>query len=168
MKKLAIILMTALVALVSCNKDDANLDGRWNAPRHPGGNDYVYSFVFKGNTLDIYVIAYGWHCTGTYTYSNNVVKYNITGIQQSLSEVEYDSEGKVIGHSGGGMGSLNQETLEPVEGNEWYDLGITRKDLLDEYKDNYSSFTFKKTSSTTAECDIMAGPEDMVIFTKQK
>lgn len=165
MKKILFLLIAAMVALVSCDKADENLDGRWDAPRRPGGDDYVFSMVFSGNKLDLYVIAYGWHCTGTYTYSDNVIKYNITGIQQSLTGVEFDEEGALISCSGG-MESFNQTTLKPAEGYEWYDLGLNRQDLLEEYKDNYSSFTFKKTSATTAECNIM-GPAESFTFTKK-
>jgi len=156
------------MALVSCDKEaDGNLDGRWDASRSEEmPDDMIYTFVFKGNTLDLYVHSYGWHCTGTYTYANDVIKYNVTDIQQSLSGVAFDDEGTLISYHGG-MGSLNSSTLKPSEGYEWYPLNLNRQDLFDEYKDNYKEFSFKKTSATTADCGIM-GPAPVFKFKKVK
>jgi hypothetical protein len=174
MKKLFIIALAAIFALVSCDKsggndtpgDSASLEGRWNAPRFEDNpSDIAYSFVFKGNTLDLYVIAYGWRCSGTYTYSNNEITYNISSIKQSLIGVEYDEQHHIIAYSGG-MGSLNATTLEPSEGYSWYGLEENRSDLVEEYKVNYAKFTFKLTSSTTADCNIM-GPAEVFKFKKQ-
>ena len=174
MKKLFIIALAAVFALVSCDKsggndtpgDTASLEGRWNAPRFEDNpRDIAYSFVFKGNTLDLYVIAYGWHCSGTYTYSNDEISYSITQIQQSLTGVAYDAELDFWSYTGG-MGSLDPNTLKPSEGYQWYDLGMNREDLLEEYKVNYAKFTFKLTSSTTADCNIM-GPAEGFKFKKQ-
>ena len=165
MKKFLMIALSVVVALASCNKDDGTLDGRWDAPRSEEmPDDLIYTFVFSGNTLDLYVHSYGWHCTGTYTYENNLIKYSINDIQQSLTDVDFDNDGHLISGSGG-MGSMNSSTLQPSEGYQWYALGLNRSDLLEEYKDNYSQFSFKKTSSTTADCGIM-GPADSFKFTK--
>lgn len=167
MKKFLMIALSVVVALASCNKDDGTLDGRWDAPRSEEmPDDLIYTFVFSGNTLDLYVHSYGWHCTGTYTYENNLIKYSINDIQQSLTDVDFDNDGHLISWAGG-MGSMNSSTLQPSEGYQWYALGLNRSDLLEEYKDNYSQFSFKKTSSTTADCGIM-GPADSFKFTKVK
>lgn len=167
MKKFLLIALSAVVALASCTKDGGSLDGRWDAPRSEEMPDaLIYTFVFSGNTLDLYVHSYGWHCTGTYTYENDLIKYNITDIQQSLIGVEFNGDGEMIAWNGG-MGSMNSSTLQPSEGYQWYGLGVNRSDLLDEYKQNYAQFSFKKTSATTADCDIM-GPADSFKFTKVK
>ena len=65
------------------------------------------------------------------------------------------------------MGSMNSSTLNPSEGYQWYPLGLNREDLLNEYKQNFAQFSFKKTSETTADCGIM-GPADSFKFTKVK
>lgn len=167
MKKFLMIALSVVVALASCTKDGGSLDGRWDAPRSEEmPDDLIYTFVFSGNTLDLYVHSYGWHCTGTYTYENDLIKYSINDIQQSLTNVEFDGEGHLIAWAGG-MGSMNSSTLQPSEGYQWYALGLNRSDLLEEYKDNYSQFSFKKTSETTADCGIM-GPDDSFKFTKVK
>ena len=64
------------------------------------------------------------------------------------------------------LGSLNATTLEPSEGYSWYGLEENRSDLVEEYKVNYAKFTFKLTSSTTADCNIM-GPAEVFKFKKQ-
>lgn len=167
MKKFFILALSAVMALASCTKDGGSLDGRWDAPRSEEmPNDMIYTFVFSGTSLDLYVHSYGWHCTGTYTYENDLIKYNITDIQQSLIGVEFNGDGEMIAWKGG-MGSMNSSTLQPSEGYQWYGLGVNRSDLLEEYKDNYSQFSFKKTSETTADCDIM-GPAPVFKFTKVK
>lgn len=167
MKKFFILALSAIMALASCTKDGGSLDGRWDAPRSEEmPNDMIYTFVFSGTSLDLYVHSYGWHCTGTYTYENNIIKYNITDIQQCLTNVEFDTDGNLITWAGG-MGSMNSSTLQPTEGYQWYPLGLNREDLLDEYKQNYAQFSFKKTSETTADCGIM-GPADSFKFTKVK
>ncbi len=86
MKKFLILALSAVVALVSCTEDGGSLDGRWDAPRSEEMPDaLIYSFVFGENSLDLYVHSYGWHCTGTYTYENDLIKYSITDIQQYAS-----------------------------------------------------------------------------------
>ncbi|MBR5702713.1 MAG: hypothetical protein IKX45_00490 [Bacteroidales bacterium] len=171
MKRFLVFALAAMVALVSCNKndepgDDVSLDGRWDAPRfEENPQDIAYSFVFNGNKLDLYVIAYGWHCSGTFTYANDEISYSINSIQQSLTGVEYDAELDFWSYTGG-MGSLDPNTLKPSEGYQWYDLGMNRKDLLEEYKMNYSKFSFKLTSSTTADSNIM-GPAEVFKFKKK-
>lgn len=174
MKKLFIIALAAVFALVSCDKsggndtpgDTASLEGRWNAPRFEDNpQDIAFTLVFSGNKLELYPIAYGWRCTGTFTYSKNEITYTISNIEQCLTDVEYDEEHHMISYSGG-MGSMDPKTLEPSAGYQWYGLGENRSDLLEEYKVNYSKFTFKLTSSTTAESNIM-GPAEVFKFKKQ-
>ena len=174
MKKILVFALAAVMALVSCGqKNDpsipaGSLEGRWNAPRsEEQPDDYCFSLVFSGtNKLELYVIAYGWRCTGTYTFSNDAIHYSITEISQSLSGVTFDEHG-VINSGSGGMDSLNPDTLQPSEGYAWYPLNNNRQDLYDEYVVNYASFTFKLTSDTTAESNLM-GPSEKYIFTKQQ
>lgn len=168
MKKLVVIALAALMALASCTKktdESTSLDGTWLAARFEGTEDYAYRFDFKGNTLDLYVISYGWHFTGTYTYANNTVSYKITGAKCALSDVTFNEKGKIEGYSWM-IGDLDAKTLKLKAGYDWYDMLLYREDLYEEYKGNYAQFTFKLTSSTTAESNIM-GPAEKFIFNKQ-
>ena len=64
-------------------KSGALKDGRYDAPHkgyviHEDNYDRTYSFIVKGNNLDLYVNAWGSHLKGTYTIENGVLKFNIT------------------------------------------------------------------------------------------
>ena len=143
MKRLAIILMAALVALVSCNKEDGNLDGRWNAPRSDEQpDDTAVALIFSGNKLDLYICSYGWHFEGTYTYADEVINYKITKAYAALTNVEKDEHGKIISYHGG-IDSIDHNTLEPNPEFAWYDMLDYRPDLYEEYTDMLSSFTFE-------------------------
>ena len=170
MKKILVLALAAMMALASCTKstkstEDASLDGTWLAARFEGTEDYAYRFDFKGEKLDLYVISYGWHFTGTYTYANNTISYKISGAKCALSDVTFDEKGMIEGYSWM-IGDLNAKTLALAAGYDWYNMLIYRPDLYDEYKENYAQFTFKLTSSTTAESNIM-GPAEKFIFNKQ-
>jgi hypothetical protein len=97
MKKILFALM-AVVALVtvSCSKTEeetteTSLKGRWEAPRFPDTpEDIAFVALFGEANLDLYVISWGQHLRGTYTCTNNVVKYNITEAYKALTDVEYD------------------------------------------------------------------------------
>ncbi|MBR5924955.1 MAG: hypothetical protein IKZ60_05775 [Bacteroidales bacterium] len=156
MKRLAIILMTALVALVSCSKDDTNLEGRWNAPRSDEQpDDTAIALIFSGNKLDLYICSYGWHFEGTYTYADKTVKYNVTKAYSALTDVEIDERtGMIVAYSGG-IESIDHNTLKPNAGYGWYDMLIYRPDLYEEYKDMLSSFTFEITGNGKAKSDVI-------------
>jgi len=57
-------------------------DGRYDAPhsgvKGTGNYDRTFSFVVKGNEVDMYIHAWGTHLKGTYTIENGVFKFNIT------------------------------------------------------------------------------------------
>ena len=156
MKKLFVLLGVALMTLTSCSKDndtdnEMSLEGRWNISKTE--NDYSFSLIFKGNKLDVYIIAWGEHIEGTYTYANNEVTYNITKQSKAWTDVSFDDEGNMISYSWM-AGDMNQETFELAEGYAWYP--IPDGDPQD-VKDMLGKFTFKLTSSTTAETDLMGG-----------
>ena len=156
MKRLAIILMTAMAVLVSCNKDGANLDGRWNAPRSEDNpDDTAVAVIFSGNKLDLYICSYGWHFEGTYTYSGKVVKYNITKAYAALTDVRIDQESGMIVDYSGGIESIDHKTLKPETGYGWYEMTIYRPDLYDEYKEMLSSFSFEIIGNGRAESDMI-------------
>lgn len=153
MKRLFLLLTVALVALVSCKKEDSDssLEGRWNVQKTE--TDYSFSLIFKGNKLDVYIIAWGVHVSGTYTYANNEVTYNITSAQKAWTDVSFDEKGKMITYSWM-AGDMDKDTFELVPGYDWYPLP---GDDPSHPGDMLSKFKFELTSSTTAETDLMGG-----------
>ena len=148
MKRIIYLLSIALVALVSCNKTDdssTSLDGRWNAPRFADQpDDYAFSLIFKGNKLDAYIIAWGEHFEGTYTFADDVLKYNITKAYNAWSDVAFDDKGNMISWSWM-AGDMDQETFKLIDGYDWYDM--TSEDLADR-KSILSEFSFKVRGNT--------------------
>ena len=157
MKKLFVLLGVALMALTSCSKDEdknndsSSLEGRWNISKTE--NDYSFSLIFKGNKLDVYIIAWGEHIEGTYTYADNKITYNITKQSKALSDVTFDEDGKMITYSWM-AGDMNQETFELASGYAWYPI---KDGDPEDVKDMLGNFEFKLTSSTTAETSLMGG-----------
>lgn len=156
MKRLFLLLTVALVALVSCKKEDSDssLEGRWNVYRTEGdASDYTFSLIFKGNKLDVYIIAWGEHAEGTYTYANNEVSYNITKVSKAWTDVSFDEKGNMISYSWM-AGDMDKDTFELVPGYDWYPLS---KDDVQWPEDIVGKFTFELTSATTATTSLMGG-----------
>lgn len=155
MKRFLLLLGIALAALTGCNKnDDATLEGRWNIWRGADNpQDYTFSLIFKGNKLDVYVIAWGVHVEGTYTYANNEVTYNITKASKAWSDVTFDDKGKMVTYFWM-AGDMDKDTFELVPGYDWYPLP---EDDPSHPGDMLSKFKFELTSSTTAETELMGG-----------
>jgi len=155
MKKLLLLLGIALATLVSCesNPDEgSSLEGRWNISRgEQMATDYIFSLIFKGNNLDLYITAWGEHFEGTYTYANNEVTYNITKASKAWTDVSYDENGKMISYSWL-AGNMDQETFKLAEGYAWYPMAD--EDLKDR-KEMIGKFKFELTSDTTASTDLM-------------
>ena len=151
MKRLFLLLTVALVALVSCKKEDSDssLEGRWNVQKTE--TDYSFSLIFKGNKLDVYIIAWGVHVSGTYTYANNEVTYNITSAQKAWTDVSFDEKGKMITYSWM-AGDMDKDTFELVPGYDWYPLP---KDDPSYPGDMLSKFKFKLLTAITAETELM-------------
>ena len=157
MKRLFLFLTIALVALVSCKKDDnsSSLEGRWNVYREANDDsDYTHSLIFKGNKLDIYIIAWGEHVEGTYTYANNEITYNITKQWKAWSNVAYDDSGKMISSSWL-AGDMDKDTFKLLPGYDWYPLADGDPQ---DVKEMLHKISFKITSSTTAETNLGPGP----------
>jgi len=57
-------------------------NGRYDAPhdgiKRIGNNDKTFTFLIKGNEMELYVFAWGTHLKGTYTIENGVLKYKVT------------------------------------------------------------------------------------------
>ena len=123
MKKLIFLLGIALLAFTSCEKDEekdsTSLEGRWDI--YKTEDDYSFSLIFKGNKLDVSIIAWGEHIEGTYTYADNKVTYNITKQSKAWTDVSFDDKGNMITYSWM-AGDMDQETFELAEGYDWYPL----------------------------------------------
>ena len=151
MKRLFLLLTVALVALVSCKKEggSSSLEGRWNVMKTD--TDYSFSLIFKGNKLDVYVIAWGVHVEGTYTYADNEVTYNITKAHKAWTDVSYDEKGNMITYSWM-AGDMDQETFELAPEYGWYPLP---EDDPSHPGFMLEKFKFELTSDTTATTDLM-------------
>lgn len=151
MKKILFALM-AVVALVtvSCSKTEeetteTSLKGRWEAPRFPDTpEDIAFVALFGEANLDLYVVSWGQHLRGTYTWANNVVKYNITEAYKALTDVEYDEEGNMTSWSWN-MGNLDATTLDLTSGYEWYPMTAEE---LNRAKEDFGEFEFNVSGNT--------------------
>lgn len=173
MKKFLFISFAALALMFAgCsgsdddNPDDStvSLEGRWNAPRHSDApDDYALSLIFKGNKLDVYIISYGWHLEGTYTYVDNYVNYNITKGYNVFAGVKFDDEGNMISYHWE-AGNMDQETFALTPGYEWYEMdGVN----LEDSKENLSKFNFKVKGDTATTSSVFFEIEGFV-FHKAK
>lgn len=151
MKKILFALM-AVVALVtvSCSKSEeetseTSLKGRWEAPRFPDTpEDIAFVALFGEANLDLYIVSWGQHLRGTYTWANNVVKYNITEAYKALTDVEYDEEGNMTSWSWN-IGNLNATTLDLTSGYEWYPMTAEE---LNRAKEDFGEFEFNVSGNT--------------------
>lgn len=151
MKKILFALM-AVVALVtvSCSKTEeetteTSLKGRWEAPRFPDTpEDIAFVALFGEANLDLYVVSWGQHLRGTYTWADNVVKYNITEAYKALTDVEYDEEGNMTSWSWN-IGNLDATTLDLTSGYEWYPMTAEE---LNRAKEDFGEFEFNVSGNT--------------------
>lgn len=151
MKKIFFALM-AVVALVtvSCSKSEeetteTSLKGRWEAPRFPDTpEDIAFVALFGEANLDLYVVSWGQHLRGTYTWANNVVKYNITEAYKALTDVVYDEEGNMTSWSWN-IGNLDATTLDLTSGYEWYPMTAEE---LNRAKEDFGEFEFNVSGNT--------------------
>lgn len=146
----ALVAAAALMA-VSCSKDEetttpkASLVGRWEAPRFADEpEDIALVAIFGEQDLDLYVIAWGEHMKGTYTWSDNVVRFNITEGYNAYTDVVYDEDGNIVGHSWN-AGNLDATTLTLSSGYSWYPM--TEEDLS-RAKENFGEFEMKVNGNT--------------------
>ena len=157
MKRILLLLGIALLALCACKKEggSADLEGRWNVYRNADDpSDYTYSLIFKGNKLDVYIIAWGEHVEGTYTYANNEITYNITKQWKAWTDVTFDEKGNMITYSWM-AGDMDKDSFELLPGYEWYPLADGDPQ---DVKDMLHKIQFEITSSTTAQTSLVPGP----------
>ena len=115
-------------------------DARYDLFTDASAGDTMAVYIFKGNKVDLYIIAWGEHLSGTFTHENGVLTLNIT-------------EGKCLSaepdHRSWFAPGLDPETLEPYAGYEWYDmmsLDEWAAEQFNDAKDMFSKMTFVLTS----------------------
>ena len=137
---------------------DEDLDGRWEALRYkdqPG--DIAFVALFAGEYLDLYIIAWGQHYLGTYSFIEDVIYYDITSAHQAYTDVTYDDEGQMATYSWE-AGNLDASTLELAEGYEWYPMNA---EDFEGYKEELAQFGFAKQDAHTAVSSLF-GIQDLV------
>ena len=170
MKKfLFFAIATAVMGLsfTSCDKendDDSNttvsLDGRWDGTRRGGGHGFQdMTLIFNGNEVDVYIIAWGDHLKGTYTYQNDSLTFSFK------NENAYDALIVEDNYKGWNVsdGAFDPETLELTSTEElpyqWY---VMDEEDFEMDVDFLSSFGFKLIDEKTA-----VGGQMEMTFTKR-
>lgn len=142
---------------------EANLDGRWDAPRNNDNpSDIAFVALFDGNKLDLYIIAWGQHYVGTYSYASGVISYNISKAYQAYTDVTFDGEGHMTSYSWM-AGDLDATTLALSDGYQWYDMDA---ESLASYKEMLQEFSFQLQAGNASATSSLFGIEDLV-FTKK-
>ena len=149
-------LVTAVMGLsfTSCDKeeDDSNakvsLDGRWDGTRKGGGHGFQdMTLIFNGNEVDVYIIAWGDHLKGTYTYQNDSLYFSFKN-ENAYDALIVDEYSKGWNFSDG---AFDPETLELTYTEEypyrWYLMDPENFDMDVEF---LSSFEFKLIDEKTA------------------
>lgn len=170
MKRFLILALSALMAFVACdeaNKDqtpeggEQSVEGRWNVLRFAEDPDfYGFVLIFKESSLDLYIIPYGHHLQGSYTYSNGVVSYNITAGYQAFTDVTFDGEGNMTSYLWE-SGNLDQNTLTLAEGFDWYPMS---EETLEMYKEECASISFSFNAAGGVTLSGVLGLEDLTAF----
>ncbi|MBO7112178.1 MAG: hypothetical protein J6W18_09550 [Bacteroidaceae bacterium] len=114
-------------------------DARYDLFTDASAQDTMAVYIFKGNNVDLYIIAWGTHLSGTYTHENGVLTMNFTAGECLSSESD---------HLSWFAPGIDPETLEPYEGYEWYNMQTLddhTKYLFGDYKDMFSKVTFVLT-----------------------
>ncbi len=115
-------------------------EARYDLFTDASAEDTMAVYIFKGNKVDVYIIAWGEHLTGTFTHENGVLSMNITEGKCLSSESD---------HRSWFAPGLDPETLEPFGGYEWYDmnsLDLWAQEQYEDAKDMLSKVTFVLTS----------------------
>ena len=153
MKKfLFFAIATAMLGLTftSCEKekdDDSNktitLDGRWDGVpegTQVGIGEQRITLIFDGNKVDVYIVAWGDHLKGTFTYENDKLDFSFK------NEDAFDALFVEDTYKGWSMsdGALDPETFELKYTDElpyrWYQMDPEQFETdVDFLKD----FTFK-------------------------
>ena len=118
--------------------DNKVSDGRWDG--YMGElSDHGIVYLFSGDNVDIYIIAWGEHLKGTFTHEGGIINFNLReGYNARIgNETSWSWE----------AGNLNPKTLQLTEGYAWWQMDI---ETLNERKQEVASFTFALVSDVKA------------------
>lgn len=123
-------------------------NGRWDSELHyynftleiDNTRYNTLSFVFSGDSLDLYILERGWHLKGSYIHKNGILYYNISKAYYPESidgNDDRDWKNNVI----------KPQTLKLAEGYKW--SPVSSRELASE-SERISSFTFIIDTDSTA------------------
>ena len=149
-------------------------DGRWDAPRrgkkpeaYTKDVDYSFCMVIKGENVDLYVPAWGYHIQGTFTFSDGRMHINTDDdhiwagnylykedednwyFGWSMSGSPLDEDDKPDPNYDHSYGSMNAETFELQSPYSYYSvsailaMGVNPKEHQTEYNQNPWQFKFR-------------------------
>ena len=114
-------------------------DGRWNGFVGEDGDDHGMVYIFNGNDIDIYIIAWGEHLKGSFTHEGGVMSVNLSkGYNARIGDEESWSWE---------AGNLDPETLELTPGYSWWQMD---EEVLRERQQEVAKFTFALVSDVKA------------------
>lgn len=149
---------TAMLGLsfTSCDEEEiednskakVSLDGRWDGTRKGGGHEFQdMTLIFNGNEVDVYIIAWGDHLKGTFTYQNDSLSFSFENKNAyDALIIDGDYKGWFVGD-----GALDPETLELTYTEEYpYRWYVMEPEQFEMDVDFLSSFEFKLIDGKTA------------------
>ena len=114
-------------------------DGRWNGYVDEDDSDCGTVFIFNGNEVDIYIIAWGEHIKGSFSHEGGIISFRLTdGYNARMGDADNWSWE---------AGNLDPETLKLTDGYNWWQMD---NDKLSERKEELASFTFALVSDVKA------------------
>lgn len=130
------------------SKTKVSLDGRWDGTRQGGGHGHQdMTLIFDGNKVDVYIIAWGDHLQGTYSYQNDTLSFSFNNDNAFDALIVEDT------YKGWNMadGAFNPETLELTYTEEYpYRWYVMEPEQFEMDVDFLSSFEFKLIDGKTA------------------
>jgi len=172
---LFIAIATAMLGMTftSCDKEKENeddskktfsLDGRWDyVPEGTpvGIGEQRITLIFNGSNVDVYIVAWGDHLKGTFTYENNILNFSFRNEDALDALIVHDS------YRGWNAGddALDPETFEltytDAKPYRWYQMseGQFNTDV-----DWLKNFEFRFIDEETAD----GGPMGMKFFKRSK
>ena len=174
MKKFPFLIVAAAMlgmSFSSCDKekeDDSNvnasIEGRWDGYRQGdeiGQEMQSMTLITKGNEVDVYIIPWGDHLKGTFTYNGDSLSFSFKNENAYDALIKYSQDSWSWSISDG---ALDPETLELAYTDElpyrWYVMDANQ---FNTDVDFLSSFAFKAIDENTA----VGGPMNLQ-FTKKK
>jgi hypothetical protein len=144
-------------------KKTYSLDGRWDCAPNGwvGIGEQRITLIFNGSNVDVYIVAWGDHLKGTYTYENNKLNFSFR-IEDALDAlyVHEGSRGWFFGD-----GALDPETFELTYTDalpyRWYPMN---EDVFNTDVDWLKDFEFRIIDEETAE----GGPMHMTFYKRSK